>query len=375
MGGGARKDGSPYEPSVIALKDGRLMLVYGRRHGPTGARNLEEKYTTISSDHGKTWSAPEPLVQANGDPVRGGRALTLLRLKSGAIGCLTSDVFHRSEDEGETWSSGVTVGTVGDEKLLVRNDSAVVLSSGRIVAPAVRYGFEPRRAEEGLVFLSDDEGRSWREGPTLFLDAEKTKTEIPYGWDEWSVVELQSGDLLGFVRTTFGQLFQTTSTDQGATWSKPTPTGLAADQAPCLLRRIPESGHLLVIWTQASVEERERYLTRHRLSCAISRDEGKTWEKFKNLESLDDVSRVEPPTDIRVIRANPEKYPEAKEGYHQPRDRKRYHKAPGALRCAYPTCTFVDDQAVITYGYGSRHGPIGYVACKIRVLPQAWFSE
>ena len=131
----------------------------------------------------------------------------------------------------------------------------------------------------------------------------------------------------------------------------------------------------MVFWTQASVDERERFLTRHRLSCAISRDDGVTWEKFKNLESLDGVSRVSPPTAIRVVKPNVEKYPQAAHGYHQPLNRERYYKAPGVLRCAYPTCAFIGDHAVITYGYGSKHDAIGYVACKIRILPQAWFEH
>ena len=35
-------------------------------------------------------------------------------------------------------------------------------------------------------------------------------------------------------------------------------------------------------------------LYRHRLSWAISKDEGLTWQNHKNLESLDDVSYIEP---------------------------------------------------------------------------------
>jgi len=317
VGGGARKDGSPYESSTIALKDGRLLMVFSGRQTPEGNHSLPMKHQTISTDGGKTWSMPVPLVLKDGGKVTGGRPVTLMRLKSGALGCLCRRVFYRSDDEGETWGSS----------------------------------------------------------PALLLDADKAKTMSAFGWDEWSLVELKDGRLLAMVRTTLGQLFQTISPDQGETWTAARPSSLASDQAACLLRRIPKTGHLLLIWTQCSVEERERYLTRHRLSCAISRDEGQTWDKFKNLESLDDISRIAAPKEVRVVRANPDKFPEAVKGYHQPLDRKRYHRAPGALRCAYPTCAFFGDKAVVTYGYGCNQDPIGYVACKIRVLPQTWFSE
>jgi hypothetical protein len=132
----------------------------------------------------------------------------------------------------------------------------------------------------------------------------------------------------------------------------------------------PYDGRGLVIWNQTSSKEWQRYLTRHRLSCAISRDEGKTWENFKNLESLDDVTRVEL-SEIKRYHADPQKY----STYHQPEDRKRYHKAPGALRVAYPTCTFLNDKVIITYGYGCKYDPVGYVACKIKVVPVKWFYE
>jgi len=136
------------------------------------------------------------------------------------------------------------------------------------------------------------------------------------------------------------------------------------------VKRIPTTGDLLIIWSQHSGEEAKKMLIRHRLSCAISEDEGKTWQHFKNLESLDDVTKIEPP-EIRL-------YSESEritQDYHQPADRKRYHRAPGPLRVAYPTLCFLNDKAIITYGYGAPQDTVGYVACKIRVLPIEWFYK
>ena len=84
---------------------------------------------------------------------------------------------------------------------------------------------------------------------------------------------------------------------------------------------------------------------------------------------LDDVAQVEL-SPIKRYQVDP-KYT----GYHQPEDRTRYHKAPGPLRVGYPTCTFLGDNAVITYGYGCEDDTVGYVACKIKVVPVAWFYE
>ena len=36
--------------------------------------------------------------------------------------------------------------------------------------------------------------------------------------------------------------------------------------------------------------------------------------------------------------------------YRQPIDRARYHRAPGVMRYSYPSCTFLNNTAIITYG-------------------------
>jgi len=373
VGGGALKGTSPYEPSAIGLKDGRLLMVYAAVQGGDGVGS-KGHHGIISEDEGRTFHKPFPLRTMEGASVKGGRAISLLRLQSGSLGIICGDTFYCSPNEGKTWTGGAAI---GPKKwgMHVRNDSAVVLKSGRIVAPAYMYRFGPDAAgnvEEfgfGIVYYSDDEGKTWRESKNvLFVPLDRGLSGM-YQWDEWSLVELKDDRLLGMGRTNLGRLFQSVSDDGGETWQAPEPTLLAADSAPCILRRIPTTGDLIVIWTQTSAKEIQAYLTRHRLSCAISRDEGKTWEKFKNLESLDDVTRIEP-SEIGIYHHEPQF-----STYHQPEDRKRYYKAPGPLRCAYPTCTFLGEVAIITYGYGCKYDIVGYVACKIRVLPVKWFYD
>ena len=80
------------------------------------------------------------------------------------------------------------------------------------------------------------------------------------------------------------------------------------------------------------------------------------------------MPEIEPP-EIKLYSEMYQKF----DSYRQPDDRERYHRAPGALRVAYPTIRFVEDRAIVTYGYGSTQDMVGYVACKIRTLPVAWF--
>ena len=58
---------------------------------------------------------------------------------------------------------------------------------------------------------------------------------------------------------------------------------------------IPATGDLLCVWNQTSREEIRRGYRRGRLSAAISRDSGATWEQFRTIEvsaGMEDVERV-----------------------------------------------------------------------------------
>ena len=110
-------------------------------------------------------------------------------------------------------------------------------------------------------------------------------------------------------------------------------------------------------------------LQRHRLSTAISEDDGKTWKHFRNLESLDNRTRIQPPKGpTRVYRAH---------GEEQPTDHGSYPHAPGVLRICYPTVVVTDDEVAIVYDYGSGGpGPLAKGdAAKIKIVSVDWLCE
>ena len=376
LGGGALKNGSPYVPDLLPLQDGQLLLVAGQWRGSSTSFNDQDQtaYSISSNDGGKTWSDPFSLRTKSGKPV-GGWTTSLFRLKGGAIGLVNWNTFYRSDDEGRTWSEGVRIGPDkwGSH---VRNGTVTVLASGRIVAPAYMYPTMVHMKDVdhhedfsfGISFYSDDDGQSWHPSETILMVPLEGGRGGFQMWDEWSVVELKDGRLLGIGRTILGRLMKCYSDDQSKTWHSMQPTELASSSAPCIVKRIPSTGDLLIIWNQTSAEENLQMLIRHRLSSAISRDEGETWQSFRNLESLDDVARIDPP-EIRLYSESEQLF----DSYRQPDDRQRYHRAPGPLRVAYPTVTFQEGKAIVTYGYGSKGDTVGYVGCKIKVLPIDWF--
>ena len=290
---------------------------------------------------------------------------SLFRLSNGAIGLVLharekQGTFHVSYNEGETWSAPRLIHHPV-EKVDLSSDRCLTLGDGRLIVPAYtqigptpgddnpkrirRFGADFGQVEQcklaySYVFYSDDQGETWaRSRNEVFIPLDNGVSGN-FSFIEPAVVELKDGRLLMFGRTNLGRIFQSYSDDRGATWGQPAPTELALLPSPCSLRRIPTTGDLLVIWNQSSAWEIMNGLYRHRLSCAISEDEGVTWTHFKNLASLDDLAHIAPGPIEQVLFGPP----------RQPVDRERYTRAPGPLRCNEPTCTFLGDAAVITHG-------------------------
>jgi hypothetical protein len=408
---------SPSYGSVIALKDGRLMWASGSGSGDP----VNPLQAVHSSDGGATWPGPVDLKYRDGQPVLGVMDVNLLRLHSGALGLAHRSAFppaeerlgnytgrlsfHRSDDEGETWSQPVPINPPGTHAVFT-NDKSIVLRDGRIVVPfygsigprlfpfekfSMQLGEKFNNAERGVMaygatYYSDDEGETWTRSLNEVHVTLDHGALGRYSLGEPTVVELDDGRVLMLGRTNLGTFYRCYSEDRGETWSEPVASGLACPPSPCSLIKLPGTGDLMVAFNQISRWETMSGLYRHRLSCAISRDEGKTWENHRNLESLDDVSYIEPGGPEPVLMGRPK----------QPVDRSRYHRAPGPLRFSYPSATLVGDKVVITYGmsvfgdksiiadtfgvdYDQLMEKLGLAPYdfgnKVRVLTTEWFYE
>ena len=304
--------------SFVELDDGRILF--------SGSRG---RFRT-SSDGGVTWTEVRQAVDPDGRPLgyaEGG----FVTLANGAIGyavryrATAGDrdahiAFFRSEDGGDTWSRPCRVNPPGVDHAQV-NGAAMRTSSGRIIVPAyayIRMAPDPHAVERqtgaylrdqwlavgahdydpgfcwSCVYYSDDEGRTWqgnRDGEIFIWD------EVAMTWNRTSeptVAEVAPGHLLMFVRTELGRIYQSRSTDDGETWTAPTPTLLAASSSPAQLHRIPATGDLVVVWSQASEEDIEKGVGRSRLSTAVSRSQGAVWEFFQNIDSALEGTRIEP---------------------------------------------------------------------------------
>ena len=372
---------SPSGGSIVPLDDNRLMWIWG------SAQAKSPMMANFSSDVGHTWTDPHPLKTDDGRDLIGLCGPSAIRLASGRLGLSmlkeirTGDhyldrfeamTFHASGNEGKSWSPGTQI--IPDIRQARSEgpavDGLIQLSTGRLVLPVQKwFGPTPAGTVEEIkgcwrfgqyflagrasslavsfVYYSDDQGQTWlRSRNEVFAASERGRGGV-HTMIEPQVAELHDGRLLMVANTFLGRLFRCYSEDGGETWLEAQPTDLALRVSPLCLKRIPDSPDVLVIWSQLSPWEGMLGLYRHRLSCAISKDGGLSWQHHKNLISLDDTTIIEP---------QPlESYPVGL--LKQPIDRVRYHRAPGPLRNDHPFCTFHNGKAIICYGHGVLGDP------------------
>lgn len=301
--------------ALVERKDGSFMLFGGTTY-------------RVSTDGGATWGEKQtPNLEGTGRA----QGLSCARLRSGRLALAFRDESNQfqvvfSDDEGRTWKDRSPMDLLGSPYY----DVLTELESGRLIMPnrtcfSNQYhpGLEYREASswglwKGLplqvsghyhypeidiasVSYSDD-GRTWHRctGEIFgWFDAEGVAngTGGVTACDEPSVAETSDGRVLFFARSTVGRLVACYSSDGGEVWSAVRPTELASSYSPPRLRRIPKTGDLICIWNQVSREEIRRGYRRGRLSCAISRDSGFSWENFKTIElsaGMEDVDRIPP---------------------------------------------------------------------------------
>jgi hypothetical protein len=272
------------EGDIIALKNGDLLLGYGRWGTDGDDFGAAEVWGKISHDQGKTWGEDRVLVPNEGKVTT--FEVALLRLQSGELlmaYCVKdsredcSICFRKSFDEGRTWVSRIKyqIPPQYSGYSAINNNRLVQLRSGRILLPAYD-GWVHGRLLLSFVLYSDDNGETWRKSADV--DIRDIAPNDTWGAGEPAVVELKDGRVMMIIRTGLGIVAKSYSSDAGTTWSRPQPIkGIVAPNAPSSIARLPQTGDLLLIWNNSTA-------ARDPLNCAISRDEGETWENIRVLD-------------------------------------------------------------------------------------------
>jgi len=303
------------EAAIIPLSEGRLLLGWTEFYAGNGADHGPARLAgKISKDLGRTWGDQYTLVENDGGC--NVMEVNFLRLKDNSIALFycqknTEDsdcrvMMRVSKDEGATFGGAKQISEAGKYTGLT-NGRCIRLKMGRILLEAWENG-------DSYVYLSDDEGATWRE-------SQRIKPE--QGSWEPACIELKDGRVLMMTRTGMGGQYQSFSSDGGEHWTEPTLSDLKGTAAPVSLSRVPSTGDLLAVWNHNPGAGHRTPLT-----AALSKDEGTTWGSFRNIE-----------------------------------------EAPGDA-WAYPAVTWVKDEALLTY-----FNYTGGLSLQLKIFPEAWFYE
>jgi len=283
-------DGNPRnsEGDFIQLKDGRILFVY--THFTEGARDNAGAHLAgrYSADEGKTWTTEDVTVLEN----EGGMnvmSVSLFRLSDDKIALFylrknfESDCIpymRTSEDEAKSWSNAIRC--IPDSGyFVVNNDRVVKLNSGRIIFPTSLHK-TPKTEHTNIgkiwCYYSDDDGRTWIKGNEA-SNPDQATTQEP------GIIELKDGKLLLFCRTESGTQYYSYSSDQGVNWSTLKPSNIKSPRSPAAIERIPQTGDLMLVWNNNYNPIHDGGGKRTPFNLAISKDEGVTWEKIKQIES------------------------------------------------------------------------------------------
>lgn len=278
--------------SVIELDDGRLLMVWmefvkspevGHDEAPNHLVSM------LSSDHGRTWSSREIVVE----PQPGEKNVynpALLRLKTGEI-LLTYHANNEIAWMKPLVASGFKIVFSVDAKrhsaperiwdhkhYQSANNTLVRLKNGRILRASENVPVWGEPSVSGCL-ISDDEGATWKPSETW--------VKLPLrGTMEAHVAETKAGDLLMAMRNDLGAVFFSRSSDLGVTWSAPQTSGVSAPESMPVLTRLAASGDLLLVWNHSQyIGDYNHYGKRTPLTCAVSHDSGVTWTSLKDIET------------------------------------------------------------------------------------------
>lgn len=279
------------EGAFVQLTDGRILFAYTHFTGSGSDSGTAHIAARFSSDNGITWTSEDRVILPN-EGVQNTMSVSLLRLANGSIAFFylrkNSDTDCRSyvrisTDEAQTWSAPVLC-IAPEGYFVVNNDRVIQLSSGRLVIPAARHSL-PGEAfghrAQALCYLSDDNGATWRQSETVLDAPPDSKT----GLQEPGVVALQDGRLMMLCRTDLGCQLRSYSDDGGVTWSAVERTNILSPVSPASLKRIPNTGDLLLVWNDQENVPADLKGKRTPLTVALSRDNGQTWQFVRNIET------------------------------------------------------------------------------------------
>lgn len=232
------------EQNVVVTNSGKIIvIVQGRNASKWSDRSGQDLICKISSDNGKTWSAPKLVITEGKKSIVPSAAVydkqtnqihvlfnlfmwdytkipQNVRGELGDYNC--RQYIISSNDEGETWSKPRDISDMvktDGAAMVVGSGEGICLEHGKNKGRLIIAGGDFNKGKKVLCYYSDDHGKTWERSKRV-----PTKGEISWA-SESKVAELQDGTLIlnsrTFVKDGNEQRLRTRSfsSDGGVTWS------------------------------------------------------------------------------------------------------------------------------------------------------------
>jgi predicted neuraminidase len=276
--------------NLLTLPDGRLGCVW---FGGTqeGVPDISIWFSTLEPGSSQ-WSEPEQLsddsARSEQNPIlftAPDETLWLLYTAQKAGNQDTAEVRRRiSTDSGRTWGPVETLFAANETGGVFVRQLPVVLPSGRLIVPIFRCITTPGEkwvgnSDDSAVMISDDAGATW------------TETVLPgsLGCVHMNIQPVADGSLLALFRSRWADsIYESRSTDDGATWSEPVPTELPNNNSSIQFVALAD-GRLALVYNHSRAEEN----TERRLSLydeiddeGLAEEQGQVAEPVPGAASL-----------------------------------------------------------------------------------------
>ena len=308
-------DGLSLDSRASALSDDRLGPFVSLDDGSILA--IDTDSTSVSSDGGKTWSAPRSIFSAD-RKIQISNERAMLRTRDGTIIAAFMNLTERhwtwddklgdapdaklptyvmrSLDGGRTWQD---IQKLHDEWSGAVRDM-IETQDGRVIFTAMKMQNDPGR-HAVLTYSSTDQGATWKGSNLIDLGGAGHHG----GVTEPTLTQLQDGRLWMLIRTNWSEFWSAYSNDGGRFWNVIQPSGIPASSAPAMLHRLA-SGRLMLLWNRLYPDGKTEWPLsggdnlwsatpvsnyREELSIAFSDDDGKTWTAPEVIASAADSDR------------------------------------------------------------------------------------
>ena len=242
-----------WNPVLFEAEDGRILLFY-----KVGWPIPDWRTCVIeSTDQGKTWSEPREMVPGDDSGGRGPVRNKPIRLKSGRV------VAPASVERG-LWRCFMDVSD---------DDCRTWKRTNLIEAQGTGYLDEGLKKWQALMMEAVRAGKSFDRSQVPPEYAHGRGIIQPSLWEDDEGVHalLRSGE---------GRIYRTDSVDNAETWCEAYPTDIPNNNSGIDLTRL-ENGVMLLVYNPIG----QNFGLRSPISVAVSKDDGRTWEKICNLEA------------------------------------------------------------------------------------------